>query len=93
MSSSTEDLPELGDPRLVEVSEDIYAYLQPDGSWWINNTGFFVGKKGVISIDGCSTAARTKRYLETISSVTKAPVRTLVNTHHHGDHTFGNFLF
>lgn len=93
MSSSTGDRPELGDPRLVEVSEGIYAYLQPDGSWWINNTGFFVGKKGVISIDGCSTAARTRRYLETISSVTKAPVRTLVNTHHHGDHTFGNYLF
>lgn len=93
MSSSAEVPLDLGDPRLVEVSENIYAYLQPDGSWWINNAGFFTGKRGVISIDGCSTAARTRRYLDTIASVSSMPVRTLVNTHHHGDHTFGNYLF
>ena len=27
----------------VEVSDGIFAYVQPDGSWWINNTGFVVG--------------------------------------------------
>ena len=24
------------------VGEDVYAYLQPDGSWYLNNTGFLV---------------------------------------------------
>ena len=38
-----------------EVSEGIFAYVQPDGSWWINNTGFLVGAKGVVSVDACST--------------------------------------
>ena len=77
----------------VEVSEDVYAYVQPDGSWWINNTGFVVGSDGVISIDACATEARTTAYLETIAGISDQPVRTLVNTHHHGDHTFGNYLF
>ena len=80
-------------PRLEEVADGAFAYLQPDGTWWINNTGFLVGSRGVISIDSCSTERRTRAYLAAIRSVTDRPVRTLVNTHHHGDHTFGNHLF
>jgi cyclase len=83
----------IADARLQEVSDGIYAYIQPDGSWWINNTGFFVGRRGVVSVDACSTEARTRAYLDAIASVTDRPVRTLINTHHHGDHTFGNCLF
>ncbi|WP_254716377.1 MBL fold metallo-hydrolase [Actinomadura sp. WMMB 499] len=45
------------------------------------------------SVDACSTERRTRAYLEAVASVTPRPVRTLVNTHHHGDHTFGNHLF
>ena len=81
-------------PRVAqEVSEGIFAYVQPDGSWWINNTGFLVGRRGVTSIDACATERRTRAYLDAIAAVTDRPVRTLVNTHHHGDHTFGNHLF
>jgi len=76
----------------VEVSEGIYAYVQPDGTWYINNTGFLAGSRGVVSIDTCSTERRTRAYLEAVSAVTLQPVRTLVNTHHHGDHTYGNCL-
>jgi cyclase len=76
-----------------EVSDGIYAYIQPDGSWYINNTGFLVGGGGVISIDSCATQRRTRALLAAIASVTALPVRTLINTHHHGDHTYGNYLF
>jgi cyclase len=87
------DFGRFGPGQVVEVSEDVYAYIQHDGSWWINNTGFMVGASGVVSIDSCSTEARTRAYLEMIAKVSDQPVRTLVNTHHHGDHTFGNYLF
>ena len=83
----------MASPEIVEVSDGIYAYLQPDGSWYINNTGFLVGRQGVVSIDTCSTERRTRAYLDAIKAVTDKPVRTLVNTHHHGDHTYGNSLF
>jgi len=83
----------LGRPVLHEVAEDVYGYVQPDGSWWINNTGLLVGRHGAVSIDSCATEARTRAYREAIGTVTDRPVRTLVNTHHHGDHTHGNFLF
>jgi cyclase len=80
-------------PRVEEVSDGVYAYIQPDGSWYINNTGFLVGGGGVISIDACATQQRTRALLAAIASVTALPVRTLINTHHHGDHTYGNYLF
>jgi cyclase len=78
--------------ELTQISEGIYAYLQPDGSWYINNTGFLVSGTGVISIDAASTERRTRAYLDAIETVSSLPVRTLVNTHHHGDHTHGNYL-
>jgi cyclase len=78
---------------LREVSDGIFAYTQPDGSWWINNAGFLVGRRGIVSVDTCSTERRTRRYRDAIASVSPLPVRTLVNTHHHGDHTFGNYQF
>jgi cyclase len=80
-------------PSVHEVSDGVYAYIQPDGSWYINNTGFLVGGGGVISIDACATQRRTRALLAAIGSVTALPVRTLINTHHHGDHTYGNYLF
>ena len=82
-----------GRPETVEVASGVYAYVQPDGTWWINNTGFVVGPQGVFSIDACSTERRTRAYLAAIRDVTPAPVRTVLNTHHHGDHTFGTALF
>jgi cyclase len=83
----------IADARLQEVGDGVFAYIQPDGTWWINNTGFLTGPQGVISIDACSTEDRTRAYQQAIATVTPAPVRAVVNTHHHGDHTFGNCLF
>jgi cyclase len=93
MSASTHDHPELGPAQLVEVADRVFAYIQPDGSWYINNTGFVAGRTSVISVDACSTERRTRAYLDQIAAVTPVPVSTLVNTHHHGDHTYGNSLF
>jgi cyclase len=93
VTSAAHDHDDLAPPRTEEVSEGVFAYIQPDGSWCINNTGFLVGHDGVVSIDASSTERRTRAYLEAIASVTRAPVRTLINTHSHLDHTNGNCFF
>jgi cyclase len=79
--------------QVQEVSDGVFAYVQPDGSWMINNTGFLVGRDGVSAVDSCATERRTRAFRGAIADVTPAPVRTLVNTHHHPDHTAGNGLF
>jgi cyclase len=93
MSSLDLNITDPGRPELLELAPRVYMHYQPDGSWWINNTGFVVAEHSVVSIDACSTQRRTRAYLDTIASVTSAPVTTLINTHHHGDHTYGNSEF
>ena len=83
---------ELPPPTVEEVSPGIYAYIQLDGTWGLNNTGFLTGGDAVSVIDTCFTEARTRAFLQAIKGVTGLPLRTLVNTHHHGDHTHGNYL-
>ena len=69
MSSSHLDLPPLGPPRVDEVADGVYAYVQPDGTWWINNTGFVVGTPGVLCIDTCATERRTRAFLAAVDAV------------------------
>jgi cyclase len=84
---------ELPPPKIEEVSNGVFAYVQLDGSWGLNNTGFIVSSDGVTAIDTCFTERRSRALRDAIRSVSGLPVRTLVNTHHHGDHTHGNFIF
>ncbi len=79
-------------PETVEVASGVFAYVQPDGSWWINNTGFVVGGTGVCAVDATSTEKRMRAFQRAIAAITPQPVRTLINTHHHGDHTNGNCM-
>jgi cyclase len=91
-SAHIPDGAEIPDPFLEEVSPGIYAYIQLDGSWGLNNAGFIVGEDAVTVIDSCFNEKRARAYNDVIAGVTSLPIRTLVNTHHHGDHTNGNYL-
>lgn len=78
---------------LREVATGVYAWIQPDGSWFINNAGAVHDGDDVMLIDTCATAARTRRFLGAVADATgAAPICFAVNTHWHGDHTFGNAL-
>jgi cyclase len=91
MSPDDARMPE---PVVEEVSRGIFGYMQLDGSWGLNNAGFVVGKDAVAAVDTCFTVRRSDALREAIERASESrPVRTLVNTHHHGDHTHGNMVF
>jgi cyclase len=92
MTSPALDRDDLPPPSLVEIGDGAWAYLQLDGSWGLNNAGILAGGEGVTLIDTCFTERRTRDLLAAVDSLGRGPVRTLVNTHHHGDHTHGNWL-
>ncbi len=82
-------------PYTQEIAPGVFAYIQPDGSWWLNNAGFVGPADDTALIDTAATELRTRRLISAMSAALGGPpaVRTIVNTHHHGDHTFGNCLF
>jgi thiosulfate/3-mercaptopyruvate sulfurtransferase len=57
------------------------------------NTGFVVTDSGVAVIDALGSPYQGKRLLASIRRVTPAPIRYLILTHHHPDHTFGAIVF
>lgn len=82
-----------GDPYTTEIADGVYAYIQPDGSWFLNNCGIIVGGDATVMVDQTSTVDRGLALMDTVERIGGGkPVSGLVNTHHHGDHTFGNFL-
>ncbi|MFE8013806.1 MBL fold metallo-hydrolase [Streptomyces antibioticus] len=78
---------------LATVAEGVHAWVQPDGSWWVNNTGVIETGDGVILVDTCATEARTRSLLAAVDSLSRGrPVVVAINTHAHGDHTYGNSM-
>ncbi|WP_199537193.1 MBL fold metallo-hydrolase [Spongiactinospora gelatinilytica] len=77
------------EPALHEVADGVFAYVQPDGSWMLNNTGLVLdGAGGHLLVDTTCTEARDRALLARVAEVAgEGPPRALVNTHHHGDHT------
>lgn len=90
--------PTVGAAALHPVADGAFAWVQPDGTWWVNNAGAVTpgadaAPDRVLVVDTCATAARTRRFLAAVAAATgDAPVRLAVNTHEHGDHTYGNCL-
>lgn len=78
---------------MVEVAEDIYAYTQPPGGWCVSNAGVVLGPDGALVVDTLATEHRATLLRDAVERLRPGPGRVLVNTHHHGDHTFGNHVF
>lgn len=75
---------------VIATAANAYAFIQPNGA---TNAGFIVSEEGVLVIDSLMTPSLATRLLSEIRSVSKAPIRYLVDTHYHGDHVFGNQYF
>ncbi len=67
------------------VHDDVYYVVGGAGS----DTGFIVGKDGVIVVDAKMTVPSAKEMLAEIAKITPKPVTTVILTHSDGDHVNG----
>lgn len=70
-----------------QVSANLY-YLEGSGG----NIGLLIGDDGIIMIDD-QFAPLSDKILAAIRGISDKPIRFLINTHVHGDHTGGNANF
>ena len=70
-----------------ELSPGVYALLSDKPP--VDNSGFVVGKRGVLVIDAHINGEMAGKIQQAVRAVTDKPILYLVNTNFHGDHTFG----
>ncbi|MGI5485324.1 MBL fold metallo-hydrolase [Microtetraspora malaysiensis] len=58
-----------------------------------DNNGLITGRDAALVVDAGITPTVSEQILSLVSELTDRPVRFLVNTTYHGDHTFGNQAF
>ncbi|MEV4193491.1 MBL fold metallo-hydrolase [Streptomyces toxytricini] len=80
-------------PYTVRLADGVYAYVQPDGGWCLNNAGFVSGGGRTLLVDTAATERRALALRDAVAAAGVPLPRTVVNTHHHGDHTYGNGVF
>lgn len=72
------------DSKINELKPGIYMYQSMGG-----NIGLFIGNDGVLMIDDQFEEV-SEDLLKDLKRLTKKPLKFVINTHHHGDHTGGN---
>ena len=83
--------------KLTQIAENVYAYVDTKNSSKNNsfgaNAGIIIGKDGIVVVDTMISAKEAKRFIRDIRSISRKPIRYVVNTHYHLDHVFGNSEF
>jgi cyclase len=87
------DLFAQGRDRLVKLSEDVYARIASPNGNAVGNSGFILLENSVVVFDTHFTPEAGTDLLNEIQSVSDKPVRYVVNSHFHPDHTHGNQVF
>src|ERR1017187_6026113 len=73
--------------KVSKVAGNVYMLAGAGG-----NIGASVGDDGIVIVDD-QYAPLAERIQQALKGITEKPVRFIINTHYHGDHTGGNAYF
>src|ERR1700687_3426823 len=77
-------------PRVKKLADGVYVHT---GNGFDSNSGIILTDEGVIVIDTGQNPIESRDILATVKKLTPMPVRIVIDTDPHGDHTPGHFVF
>ena len=77
-------------PNIRKIKDGIYVYV---GNNLNSNAGIVLTQEGVVLIDSGHNPTDSRALLAAVKKLTPLPVRYLIDTEPHGDHTTGHFVF
>ena len=80
---------ELG-PGFTKVKDGIYVYAAKEGN---STCSVVLTEEGPVIIDTCQRPPDTHRLMDGVKKLTDKPVRFVIDTEVHNDHTFGHWVF
>ena len=88
-ASYTAQAQDLG-PGFTKVKDGIYVYAAKEGN---STCSVVLTEEGPVIIDSCQTPPDTHRLMAAVKKLTDKPVRFVIDTEVHNDHTFGHWVF
>jgi cyclase len=99
-SRQGEGAPQSGGPLISgkvytfeKIAEGVYYATSAGPMTTGGNHAIIVGERNVLLVDDGTTPAAARALLEDMKKITDKPVRWVINTHFHYDHTDGNSVF
>lgn len=77
-------------PQIRKIKDGIYVYVGKDFN---SNCGIILTQEGVVLIDSGHNPTDSRAIAEAVKQLTALPVRLLIDTEPHPDHTTGHFVF
>ena len=77
-------------PNIRKIKDGIYVYV---GTNFNSNCGIVLTQEGVVLIDSGHNPTDSRAILDAVKKLTPLPVRFLIDTEPHPDHTTGHFVF
>ena len=88
-----QNLPKSEHFQLRELTDGIYAALQTPDGWAIGNAGIIDLGGHTVVFDTFLNPQAATDLCKAAEILTKRPVTTVINSHHHREHFWGNQIF
>src|SRR5215472_4048435 len=77
-------------PQVKKLADGVYVHT---GKGFESNSGIILTQEGVVVVDTGQNPIESRAIMDTVKKLTAMPVRFVIDTEPHADHTTGHYVF